>query len=189
MILARALARLTSFLLLVVLALLGLAVAATAVDPSGVTRVIGLPSLRDSVGRWFGAMAADGPVALASALAGVGAVVLGLVLLAGLLVPRRERLVRLATTGHGPLDARRRALAQMAGHLAEQARGVTHSRTKVKPRRRGGGRLRVRADRARTADGAATRQAVTEQLESLTGPFKLKARVQTRVGGRGKRVQ
>lgn len=189
MILARAIERIASFLVLVLLALLGLAVAIAAIDPAGVTGLMALPALRDEVGGWFDALAADGPIALASALAGAGAVVLGLMLLAGLIVPRRERLVRLASTSHGRLDARRRPLAQMAGHLTEQARGVTHSRTKVKARRRGGGRLRVRADRSRSADGAATREAVIEQLRDLTGPFELRATVRTRLGDRGTRVQ
>lgn len=189
MIVARALVRLVALLLLVALALLGLAAVAAAIDPAGVTGLIGLPPLRDSAGGWFDDLAADGPVARLSALAGAGAVLLGLLLLAGLLVPRRERLVRLAGTDHGALDARRRPLAQMAGHLAEQVRGVSGTRTKVKVRRRGGGRLRVRADRPRNAPAAATKQAVTAQLESLTGPFKLKASVQTRLGDRGKRVQ
>ena len=189
MILARALVRLVAILLLVVLALLGLAAVATAVDPAAVTGLIGLPPLRDSVGGWFDDLSADGPVARVSALAGVAAVLLGLLLLAGLLVPRRERLVRLTSTDHGTLDARRRPLAQMAGHLAEQVRGVTGTRTKVKVRRRGGGRLRVRADRPRDAPATATKQAVTEQLGTLTGPFKLKPSVQMRLGDRGRRVQ
>jgi len=188
-ILARALVRLVSVLLLLALAGLGLAVAIAAIDPSGVTDFIGLPQLRDAVGGWFGDLATGGPIALASALGGAGAVLLGLVLLAGLLVPRRERLVRLASGPSGTLSARRGPLAQMAGHLAEQVRGVTSARTKVKSRRRGGGRLNVRVDRPRTAPPKATKQAVADQLESLTGPFKLKASVQTRLGERGSRVQ
>ena len=189
MILARALVRLVSFLLLVTLALLGLAVAVAAVDPGGVTDLFDLPQLPDAVGGWFRDLAASGPIALASLLGGAGAVLLGLVLLAGLLIPRRERLVRLASSSSGTLSARRGTLAQIAGHLAEQVRGVTSTRTKVKSRRRGGGRLKVRVDRPRTAPPGATKQAVVEQLESLTGPFKLKARVQTRLGEPGSRVQ
>lgn len=189
MILARALVRIVSLLLLLTLAVLGLAVAVAAVDPSGVTGLLGLPQLRDAVGGWFSDLAGGGPIALASALGGAGAVLLGLVLLAGLLIPRRERLVRLASSSTGTLSARRGTLAQIAGHLAEQVRGVTSARTKVKSRRRGGGRLNVRVDRPRSAPPAATKQAVVEQLESLTEPFKLKASVQTRLGERGSRAQ
>lgn len=189
MTLARTLARLVSFLLLLVLAAVGLAVAALAIDPSGVSKLIALPRLRDVVGGWFDDLAADGPVALASALAGAASVVLGLILLAGLLAPRRERLVRLRATEHGRLDARRRPLAQMAGHLAEQVRGVSGTHAKVKVGRRGGGRLRLRADRPRTAEPAATKKAVVAELGELTGPFKLKAKVRTRLGERRNRVQ
>lgn len=189
MILARTLVRLLSFVLLIVLALLGLAAAAAAVDPSGVTGLLGLPRLSDAVGGWLADLAADGPVALAGALAGGAAILLGLVLLIGLLAPRRERLIRLDRTDHGTLSARRRPLAHVATHLTEQARGVTGARTKVKPRRRGGGRLRVRADRPRAASTKEVEAAITANLEPLTGPFKLKAAVHTRVGGRGSRVR
>jgi len=189
MVVLRLLVRLVSFLLLIVLALIGLGVAVAAVDPAGVTGWIGLPALRDSVGGWFDDLEASGPVALASALGGGAAMLLGLVLLAGLLIPRRERLVRLDTTSHGTLSARRRPLAQVATHLVEQTRGVAQARVKVKPRRRSGGRLRVRAERPRPAPASETKAAITSQLEDLTGPFKLKASVQTRVGDRGSRVQ
>lgn len=189
MVLARLLARVVSFLLLVALALIGLAVAVSAIDPSAVTGRIGLHDLRDSVGGWFDDLEASGPVAVASALGGGAAILLGLVLLVGLLVPRRERLVRLDTTSHGTLSARRRPLAQVATHLVEQTRGVAQARVKVRPRRRTGGRLRVRAERPRPAPASETKAAISSQLEDLTGPFKLKASVQTRVGDRGSRVQ
>lgn len=188
-VLARALVRLVAFVLLVVLALLGLAVAAAALDPSGVTGALGLPDLRDSVGGWFTDLEADGPTALASALAGGGAILLGLLLLVGVLVPRRERLVRLERTEHGTLSARRRALGALATQLTEQARGVTGARARVRPRRRGGGRLRVRADRPGTTSPQEAESAIAAQLETLTGPFALKAAVQTRRGERGARVQ
>ena len=189
MILARAVVRLLSFLLLAVLAGLGLVVAAAAVDPSFVTGLIGLGQLRDGVGGWFDALAADGPVALAGALAGAAAIALGILMLSGLLVPRRERLVRLRRTGHGTLSARRRPLSQVATHLVEQARGVTQARAKLKPRRRGGGRLKIRVDRSRSVSAGEAKASATSQLESLTGPFKLKVAVQTRVGESGSRVR
>ena len=189
MILLRALVRVVSVLLLVVLALLGLAVAIAAVNPAGVAGSAGLPEFRDTVGGWFDDLEASGPIAVASALTGLATLFLGLLLLVGLLVPRRERLVQLDTSEQGALSARRRPLSQMAVHLAEQARGVTHARTKVRPGRRGGGRLLVRADRPRTAAADPTRDAVVEQLTALTEPFKLKARVHVRQGERGRRVQ
>lgn len=189
MLLLRPLVRLLAFLLLVVLALTGAAVAVAAVDVGWATDLARTGQLRDTVGSWFDALAADGPIAVASALAGLGAVVLGILLLAGLLVPRRERLVELETSAEGSILARRRPLAQVAGALTEQVRGVSGVRSKVKVPRRGGGRLQVRADRPRTAEAGPTREAVTAKLDELTDPFKLKARVQTRTGPDGKRVQ
>jgi len=188
-ILLRLLVRVVSFLLLIVLALLGLGIALSAIDPGSAADVAGLPRLRDRVGAWFENLEGDGPVATASLIAGVAAGLLGLALLIGLLVPRRERLVTLRTTEHGPLAARRRALADVARSLAEQTRGVTQAKVKVKPRRRGGGRLRVRAARPRPADGRTVDRSIASQLETLTGPFGLKASVQTRAGERGARVQ
>lgn len=189
MILARAVVRVIAFLLLLALALVGLAVAVAAVDLGTVTDQAKTPELRDSVGRWFSAMESDGPIAVASALAGIGAVLLGLLLLAGLLVPRRERLVLLEKSTQGPLHARRRPLAQIAGVLTDRVDGVASTHAKVRARRRGGGRLQIRADRPQTSEAKATKQAISSQLEQLTGPFKLTARVQTRSGKRGKRVQ
>jgi hypothetical protein len=73
--------------------------------------------------------------------------------------------------------------------LTEQARGVSDAKVRVRPRRRTGGTIRVRANRPRTADAKAVNEAVEEQLAALTGPFKLDARVNSRLGGRGSRVQ
>lgn len=189
MIVLRMLVRLVAFLLLVVLALVGLVVLVVAVDPSGGASLLRLPQLRDVVGSWLDALQDGVPTPIVDVLAGAGAVLLGLVLLAGLLVPRRERLVALRKTGHGTLAARRRALAQVATGLVEQGRGVTEAKVKVKPRRRTGGRLRVRAARTGPAEPAAVQRAITTQLEGLTGPFKLKTSVRLRAGGRGARVQ
>jgi hypothetical protein len=185
----RTLVRVVSFVLLVVLALAGLAVAALAVAPDAIAQAVGLPDLRAAVERWFDGLAGDGPVATTEALVGAGGVLLGLALLAGLLVPRRERLVTLRRTDLGSLDARRRALAAVARSLSEQVRGVTEAKVKVKPRRRGGGRLRVRAMRPRPADARAVDRAINDQLAGLTGPFRLKASVSSRVADRGARVQ
>lgn len=189
MILARGLVRVVAPLLLAVLALVGLAVAAAAIDPGRAADLANLPQLRDTVGGWYDDLGADGPVAAASALGGAAAVVLGLLLLAGLLVPRRERLARMAATEHGTLSARRRPLGQIASRLAEQAPGVTRVRAKVKPGRRHGGSLQVRADRTATVDPGQAKQALTSRLADLAGPFGLKPRVQTRLGERGRRVQ
>jgi hypothetical protein len=192
--LARALVRLVSFLLLVILAVAGIVlavfcIAAGTTGPSlgGLARVLHLSSLRDTVGTWLGQLQASGGVAGIAALCGLAAMLLGLLLLAGILVPRRERLVTLASGEHGTLCARRRPLAQAATSLVQQARGVTEARVRVRPRRRSGGRLAVRASRTRQADAVQVQSAVGEQLRGLTVPFKLTARVD--VPRRGARVQ
>lgn len=189
MLVLRGLVRLVSLVLLVVLALAGVAVVVLAVAPAGGATLLGLPQLRDAVGPWLDGLEAGGATDVVSVLSGAGAVLLGLALLAGLLVPRRERLVSLTRGGPGTLTARRRALAHVATALAEQARGVTDAKVKVRPRRRSGGRLRVRATRTKPADARDVERGVGAQLEDLTQPFKLKASVHTRPPARGARVQ
>ena len=184
--LARALARLVGFLLLVALAVAGLAAAVFCIStgtsgPSlgGLARLVHAAALRDSLGGWFDQLAASGSAAVVAALAGLGAMLLGLVLVIGVLVPRRERLVVLTEQDEGTLAARRRPLAQVAEALAEQGRGVTEAKVRVRPRRRTrGGRLRVRATRPRPADPGEVRVAVEHELGELTGPFALSTRIQ-----------
>jgi hypothetical protein len=192
--LARGLAALIGFLLLVVLAVAGLAVAifcigsgTTGPSLGGLAKLAHLPALRDSLGGWLAQLEAPGSVAVVAALAGLGAIALGLILLAGVLVPRRERLVTLAGDDAGSLAARRRPLAQAAQALVEQAAGVTGAKVKVRPRRTSGGRLKVRASRPRPSEPAQVRSAVEAQLEELTTAFKLKARVD--VSREGPKVQ
>jgi hypothetical protein len=192
--LARALVRLVSFLLLVVLSVAGLALAVFCIGtgttgPSlgGLASLLDLASVRDTVGDWLGQVEAGGPVAVIAGLCGLGAMALGVLLLVGLLVPRRERLVAMPSDGEGTLAARRRPLAQAAQALTEQVRGVTEVRARVRPRRRAGGRLRLRASRTPPADAGQLRSAISDQLRQLTDPFHLKARVQ--VARRGARVE
>ncbi len=193
--LARALVRLVSFLLLVILAVAGIVlavfcIAAGTTGPSlgKLASILHLASVRNTTGHWLGQLEASGSeVAVIAGLCGLGAILLGLLLLTGLLVPRRERLVTLASDRDGTLAARRRPLGQAAQTLVEQVRGVTQARARVRPRRRAGGRLRVSASRTRTADPAQVRGAVDEQLRELTDPFTLKARVE--VARKGARVQ
>ena len=191
---ARALVRLFSILLLLILAIAGIVLAAfcigtgtTGPSPGGLANLLGLSEMHEAVGDWLAQVESPGPVALIAAACGIGAMLLGMLLLLGILVPRRERLVSLSSTDQGELAARRRPLAQAATALVEQVRGVTEARVKVKPRRRGGGRMKVRASRVRRVDAQQVEGAVTEQLGGLTGPFKLKARID--VPRRGARVQ
>lgn len=185
--LAHALARLVGFLALLALALAGIAAAVfcIATGTSGpslgnLASILHLAALRDTIGGWLSQIEASGSVAVIAAACGLGAVLLGVLLLAGVLVPRRERLVQLTSNGTGTVAARRRPLAQVAGALAEQARGVTEAKVKVRPRRSSGGRLRVRASRPEDVDAGAVRSAVDDQLQVLTEPFGLSARVEVR---------
>ncbi len=184
---AHALARLIGFLLLVALAVAGLAAAifCIATGTSGpslgnLASILHLATLRDSVGGWLSQLEAPGALAVIAAACGLGAVLLGLLLLAGVVVPRRERLVQLASNGTGTLSARRRPLAQAARTLVEQARGVTEAKVRVRPRRSSGGRLRVRASRPEPLAAGEVRSAIDEQLRTLTEPFGLAAKIDVR---------
>lgn len=194
--LLRALDRLLAVTLLVALAAAGAVVAVFCIgDGTGnlslhrLSDLVNLPQLRDTVGDWLGRLEADGGVALLGVVAGVGAVALGLLLLAGLLVPRRERLVTLESDGESTITARRRALAAVARALAEQARGVTRAKARVRPRRRRGAKLRVRVDRTRPTPAKEVRDAVRAQLEPVTGSLPLVTRVRTRLGTGSARVE
>src|SRR5436309_7024382 len=108
--LARSLARLVGFLALVALAAAGLLLAVFCIGtgthgPSlgDLARLLSLPTVRDAVGDWLARMEASGSVAVIAGLCGLGAMALGLLLIAGILVPRRARLVELSTDEQGRL--------------------------------------------------------------------------------------
>lgn len=193
---ARALARLVTFLLLVALAVAGLAVAVFSIgsgDSSfslpGLARLVGLPVLSDRAGELLGALEAGGPPAVIAALAGLGAVLLALLLLAGALWPRRERLVVLDEDDGGRLAARKRPLGQIAAALAEQARGVTSAKATLRPARRArGGKLGILASHSRTAESSQVAEQAKSSLAPLADPFELKTRVRARPGEAGQRV-
>jgi hypothetical protein len=192
----RALVRLVSFVLLALLALAGLAAAvfsieggSTGLSIPGLAADLHLPQLRVRVGDFLGQLEAAGPVALMSLVGGLIAIAAGLALLAGALMPRRERLVQLESNEHGTLNARRRPLAQVASALVEPLRGIEKLKVKVRPGRTSGGRLKVRADRAKTAPGQELDGEMSERLAALTEQFKLKAKVRSRVPSGGARVR
>ena len=197
MILLRAIARLLAFVLLVALAVAGAMVAVFCVQAGTATlslhhlaALVALPDLRNTVGPWLRSLEADGPVAIVAVLCGVGAVVLGIALLLGVLVPRRERLVTFEQTDTGVLAARRRALARLARALAEQASGVTRAKARVRAhRRREGGRLRVTARRSRSAPAREVSAAVADELVPLSDGLPLATRVQTRLARGAPRVR
>lgn len=196
MVLLRALARLVTFLLLVALAAGGLAVAVFSLGGSGdlslpgLAKLVGLPGLEDDAGRLLGALEADGSIAVRSGLAGLGAIVLGVLLVVGALAPARERLLVLDRGDGGTIAARRRALSEVAGALVEQARGVTASKVKLRPsRRERGGKLSIRAAHSATAEAERVEREASAALEPITKAFELKTRVRPELGGAGKRVR
>ncbi len=187
--LARSLARLVGILLVVALALAGLAAAVFSIQGGhgtlslpGLAADLHLPALRQDVGAFIRRLEAPGPVAVVAALAGAGAVLLGLVLLAGALAPRRERLVVLAHDEQGAIAARRRPLGQAAAALAQEPGGVLDARARARPWRRGtGGRIRVLV-RTDDADGSRDGlvQGVAGALAPLTDSLPLKAQVRAK---------
>jgi hypothetical protein len=195
--LARTLARLVGVLLLVALSLAGLAAVVFAIQGGEATlsypqlaEWLRLPELRDEVGAFYGQLEADGPVAILSLLAGLAAMLLGLILIAGALVPRRDHDATLEQTDEGSVTARRRPLGKAAETLASRGEGVTDVKARVRPSWRGGGRLRVRADLARSAsDQRAAREGIQGRVAPLSDAFDLRPKISTRAGGRGSRVQ
>lgn len=190
--LARGLAQLVTFVMLAALAVAGAAAALFSLGSSGdlslpgLARQVDLPGLRDEVARLLAALEAGGPVAIRSALAGACTVAAGVLLLVGALWPRRERLVVLGRGDQGELAARRRALGQAATALAEQTRGVSVRRARLRPRRRGrGGRLTLKAARAGSLSGDQVRERTTAALEPLTEAFALRPSIRSKPGGTG----
>jgi hypothetical protein len=195
--LLRAAARLLTVALFVVLAACGLAIAIFSIRGSrtgsfnlpGLARLVHLGELRNQVGELFHDLAGPGPIAGITVLCGLGAIAVGLLLLVGMLWPRRERLVVLEATAQGTLAARRRVLGRVAGALAEQARGVTATKVTVRPGRWRAGRLSVRASYSRAQESEDVRQRTQLALAALTEAFGLRARVQPRLARRGRRVE
>ena len=194
----RALTRLVGMLWMLVLALLGLGVALYCLDgfislgSARPDRLLGLPSVRRHVGHFLGQLAAPGSTAALALVCGLGAMLIGLLLLLGTLRSSKERLAVLEQDSDGgTLASRPSTLRAMARALAEQAPGATGiKRPKLALSRRGSrGRLTVTASRARTSDRREVERAVKDQLEPLSGPFKLRPRVRVRAGERGERVQ
>lgn len=198
MALLRPLTRLIGVIWMLALALLGLGIAMYCFDglislgSARPDRLLDLASVRRHVGRFLDQLAAPGSTAWLALLCGLGAMLLGVLLLVGVLRRRKQRLAVLERdTESGIVAARPRTLREMAGALAEQARGATSvKRPKVSLSRRGTrGRLTVNATRARTSDPQEVARAVQEAVEPISEPFGLKPRVRVRLGKRGARVQ
>ena len=195
--LLRALARLVAFVLFVAVALAGLAVAVFSIQGGdgplslpGLAEHLRLPALEATVGDYLGQLEADGPLAKISALVGAGVVLCGVLLLLGVLVPRRERVVVFEEGDAGRIGARRRTLAAVAEALAEQARGVTEANARVRPRGRlRRGRLRVTASHPRDYEDREVEERVLSSVAPLLESSGLKPRVEAKAGTRGARAE
>jgi hypothetical protein len=183
---------------MLVLALFGLAVAMYCVDALvglGSIRpdlLLHLPSVRDHVGHFLDQLAAPGSTAGLALLCGLGAMLIGILLLIGAVGRRRERLVILDQDHEsGVVAARRRPLGEMARALAEPARGAASvKRPKFSLARRGTrGKLKLNATRTRTTDPRELQTALEQAVEPITEPFGLTPRVRVRLGESGNRVQ
>jgi hypothetical protein len=198
MVLLRALARVAGALLMVILALAGLAVALYSLDgfirlgSARPDRLLHLPSVRDHVGRFLHQVSAPGPAAGLALLCGLAAIALGILLLVGVLAPRRQRLVLMDKGApEGRLAARPGPLRDMARALATSAPGAT---AVTRPRVHRGGRMRsgrvtMTASRSRTNEAGEVKQAIGERLQPLTEPFGLRPQVHVRAADAGERVQ
>jgi hypothetical protein len=190
---ARGLARLLAALLAGALAVGGLAVALFSIQGGSAT--LSLPALAGrlhlgdlqvTVGMWLADLQADGPVARVAALAGAGAVALGVLLLFGVLARRRERLLVMRSDDDGTIAARPRAVGQAAVALGEQSRDVLRATDRTTARRRGvGGRLRLTIYHAPSTDGAGTTAAGRVRIQGLADAFSLRADVRGRAPRRG----
>jgi hypothetical protein len=193
-----ALARLVGVVWMVALALLGLGVAMYCFDAlislgsARPDRLLHLPSARGHVGRFLDQISAPGSIAGLALLCGVGAMLLGILLIIGVLGQRKQRLAILEHEhDQGTVAARQRPLREMTRALAEQARGATSvKRPRLSLSRRGTrGRLRLDATRTRNSDPQEVKDAVITAVQPITEPFHLKPQARIRLGESGSRTQ
>lgn len=192
----RLIVRLVGFLLFVALALTGAAVALfsiqggdTGLSIPALADLVNLPDLGQTTDDFRAQLQADGPAATRSALGGLAAIALGVLLIVGALAPTRERLLTLEDSEEGSLAARRRPLSQFATTLTERVEGVTDAKVRARAGRFGHGHLKVRADRTRRSERRQVCDEIETALEPVSRAFDLRNRVSTRVGEGSSRVQ
>ena len=194
--LLRLLAAVLAFLLLVLIAVGGIVVAifcirggTATLSLSHLASLISLPGLRDKVGPFLASLEADGPAAAIAALCGAGAILLGIGLLVGALVPRRERILIVERSGRGTIAARRRAAGNALADLAEKPREVLSAKAKVSPNRsRTGGRARLKLTEAAGTDERPSAEQARADLGDLADSLSLKLQTVRRGPRRGGRT-
>ena len=190
MLLLKALSRLVETLLMAVIALIGIGVGLYCLDglislgSARPDRLLHLPRLRAHVGHFLQQIATPGPDAALALVAGLVAVVVGLLLLAGLLGSRRERLLMIESDDErGTLSARPRTISQMVRDETERAAGVTGvKRPRVKLARSGRrGSLKVLAARGPDPDAGTVDAAVHERIDPLGERLHLSPNIRVRL--------
>jgi hypothetical protein len=194
----RPLVRLIGVAWMIVLALFGLGIAMYCFDgliglgSARPDRLLQLPRVRYHVGHFLNQLAASGSTAGLALLCGLGAMLLGMFLLIGVVGRRKQRIVILEHDGQtGAIAARTRPVQDMVRALAEPVRGATSvKRPKLSlPRSGAGGKLVLDATRTRTTDPRELQTAVEQAVRPITEPFHLDPRVRVRLGESGSRVQ
>jgi hypothetical protein len=194
--LLRLLAAVVGFVLLVVIAVGGVVVAIFCIRGATATlslhhlaSLLSLPDLRDKVGPFLSSLEADGPVAALAALCGAGAILLGIGLLVGALMPRRERILVVERSDRGTIAARRRAVGNALADLAERPREVIGAKAKVSPnRKRTGGRARLKLTEAAGTDERPKAEQARTDLKDLASALSLKLQTSSRRPRRGGRT-
>lgn len=194
--LLRILAAIVGLLLLVAIAVGGVVVAVFCLRGDSATlslahlaELLSLDTLRDKVGTFLASLEADGPVAALAALCGVGAVLLGIGLIVGALMPRRESRLIIERDERGTISARRRAVGDALADLAERPREVLRAKARVHPNRsRPGGRARLKLTEAAGTDQRPVAEQSRRELEQLGESLSLKLQRVSRRPRRGGRV-
>jgi hypothetical protein len=194
--LLRLLATVLGFVLLVAVAIGGVIIAVFCLRGDSATlslahlaSLVSLDDLRGKVGNLLSGVESDGPVAALAALCGAGAVLLGLGLLVGALVPRRERRLIVERDARCTISARRRAVADALTDLAERPREVHAAKARVRPNRsRTGGRARLKLTEAAGTDERPVAEQARQDLAKLGEGLSLKLQSVTRRPRRGGRT-
>lgn len=194
--LLRLLAAVLAFVLLVVIAIGGVVVAIFCIRGGTATlslhhlaSLISLPDLRDKIGPFLESLEADGPAAAFAALCGAGAIALGVGLIVGAVVPRRERVLVISREDRGTIAARRRALGNALADLAEKPREIIAAKAKVSPNRsRTGGRARLKLTEAAGTDERPKAEQARADLGDLAESLSLKLQTVRRSPRRGGRA-
>ena len=192
----RLLAAVLGFLLLVVIAVGGLVIALFCLRAGDATlslphlaSLLTLDDLRDTVGDWLSSLGASGPAAALAALCGAGAVLLGIALIVGAMMPRRERILVIERGDCGTIAARRRAAGNALVSLAERPREILGAKAKVRPnRKRPGGRVRIKLTEAAGTDERSSAEQARTELNELGEALSLKVQSVSRKPRRGGRT-